>query len=233
MQYMGGKFRISKTITDIMMLSREPGQWYVEPFCGGCNVIDKITGPRLAADNHYWLIAMWRAVLRGWEPPGVVTEEEYQSIKAAMGQYPPELVGFVGFGCSYGGKWWGGYARTDKTGARSRNYAGEARRSIERKRPLLDGVVFQCCPYWRMSVPSNSLIYCDPPYADTTGYKTGDFDHELFWQWVRNMTSLGHTVFVSEYTAPDDFYPMWEKPVKTMLAQGKTKHSVEKLFAMR
>ena len=23
----------------------------------------------------------------------------------------PALTGFVGFGCSFGGKWWGGYAK--------------------------------------------------------------------------------------------------------------------------
>lgn len=36
-----------------------------------------------------------------------------------------------------------------------------------------------------------------------------NFDHDKFWQWGRDMSIVGHTVFVSEYNAPADFECVW------------------------
>ena len=74
----------------------------------------------------------------------------------------------------------------------------------------------------------NCLIYCDPPYAEGIGYKS-DFNHEEFWQWVRDM-SKKNIVVVSEYQAPDDFEAIWEMPVKTHLNNRNKLNKVEKLF---
>lgn len=41
MNYLGGKIRIAKEILPIILADRKEGQYFVEPFCGGCNVIDK------------------------------------------------------------------------------------------------------------------------------------------------------------------------------------------------
>lgn len=96
-----------------------------------------------------------------------------------------------------------------------------------------EGVIFQNKPYYELELPSNSIVYCDPPYEGTTKYAT-DFDHNLFWNWARNISKQGHTVFVSEYNAPNDFECVWQKEVKSSLsANGKiggSKLSVEKLF---
>jgi DNA adenine methylase len=47
MKYMGSKRRIAKEILPIILKDRKPSQWYVEPFCGGANIIDKVDGKRL------------------------------------------------------------------------------------------------------------------------------------------------------------------------------------------
>lgn len=44
MKYMGSKWRIAKHILPIILEGRNDGQYYVEPFCGGCNMIDKVQG---------------------------------------------------------------------------------------------------------------------------------------------------------------------------------------------
>lgn len=77
----------------------------------------------------------------------------------------------------------------------------------------------------------NALIYCDPPYASTTGYKgTGKFNHEQFWQWVREMSKENH-VYVSEYVAPDDFKVVWQTQTTTdMRTKNGSSPRVEKLF---
>ena len=42
MVYMGSKNRIAKELIPIITKDLKPNQWYVEPFVGGANMIDKI-----------------------------------------------------------------------------------------------------------------------------------------------------------------------------------------------
>ncbi len=41
---MGSKARIAKHILPIILKDRKDGQWYVEPFVGGANLIEEKTG---------------------------------------------------------------------------------------------------------------------------------------------------------------------------------------------
>ena len=50
----------------------------------------------------------------------------------------------------------------------------------------------------------NSLIYCDPPYNNTTKYKFGDFDSDTFWQWCRDISKKKYCN-CCRYNAPNDF----------------------------
>ena len=54
------------------------------------------------------------------------------------------------------------------------------------------------------------VVYCDPPYRNTAGYchTKEHFDHGKFWDWVRTRE---YPVYVSEYSAPDDFVSIFEK----------------------
>ena len=114
-----------------------------------------------------------------------------------------------------------------------RDYQKEAHNNVMKQVPNIKGVEFRHNSYRELVIPDNSVIYCDPPYAGTTGYKDA-FDSESFWEWCRDKSSEGHKVFVSEYTAPDDFVCIWEKGVKSSLSangkSGNSKSSVEKLF---
>jgi len=84
-----------------------------------------------------------------------------------------------------------------------------------------------------LKIPKNSIIYCDPPYENTTKYKDS-FDHAEFWRWCRDKAADGHKVFISEYTAPKDFKCVWSKSAKSSLSAngecGGSKSSIEKLF---
>ena len=40
----------------------------------------------------------------------------------------------------------------------------------------------------------------------------------------------GHTVFISEYNAPDDFVCVWQKEIQSGLNVNSTKKGIEKLF---
>jgi len=228
MRYMGSKNRHAKHILPIVLKDRRPNQWYVEPFVGGFNMIQHVTGPRIANDSHPYLIALFRALQSGWDPPEFVSKEQYQKIRAQPDCFPQELVGFVGFGCSYGGKWWGGYA-SDKKGT---NYAAQSRRSCLKQAPKISGVDIQCGSYLELKIPRGSVVYCDPPYKGTTKYKS-DFDHDVFWNWVRKISEK-HNVFVSEYTAPPDFGFLWECAVNNTLVKNTgAKQGVERLWRLK
>lgn len=227
MLYMGSKARLAKYLLPHILAKRGPGQWYVEPFAGGCNLLDKVPGPRIASDNHPYLIAMWRALVdQQWQPPQSVTEQEYDFVKAHIDWIAPYLAGYIGFS-AYGGKWLDTYRR-DKEG--KRDYWAERYRHFQKQLPLLRGVVFIESDYQQLEVPANSLIYCDPPYAGTAGYGL-EFDHSVFWQWVRDRSAEGHTVFISEYTAPDDFQCVWEKTLGVNLTTRTGQQTkTERLF---
>ena len=85
------------------------------------------------------------------------------------------------------------------------------------------------CNIW----PTNTLIYCDPPYANTKKYES-DFDHVKFWNWVRIMSKDGRYVYVSEYEAPSDFKCIWCRKKKDGMGTtntGETQNiKVERLF---
>ena len=225
---MGSKNRIAKHLLPIILEDIMEDQWYVEPFVGGANMIDKVIGRRIGNDNHFYLIALLQALQAGWVPPTNVSKEMYYRIKANVANTKPELVGFVGFLCSFGGKWWGGYAANKK----GDNYAERGSRVLVKQAKNLRGVVFTCMNYLDLQLPSNSIIYCDPPYMGTTKYKS-DFCHKIFWQWCRDMSKLGHTVFISEYSAPDDFKCIKEIQYKTILDKNSQYPRTEKLFQQK
>jgi DNA adenine methylase len=52
--------------------------------------------------------------------------------------------------------------------------------------------------------PTSSIIYCDPPYANTTKYSQS-VEVQMFWDKMREWTKSGNVVFISEYNAPNDF----------------------------
>src|SRR5690606_29887732 len=130
-----------------------------------------------------------------------------------------------------GGKWFGGYRR-DSIG--KRDYSLEAYNNYMAQAPRLCGVDFRCSSYEKLEIPKGSIIYCDPPYAGTTKYATGAFDHAAFWQWWRDKVQEGHKGFVSEYSAPEDFISVWEKKVNNPLVKDTgSKQGIENLFVHR
>jgi DNA adenine methylase len=229
MQYMGSKNRLAKHLLPVMLPYRKNSeQCWIEPFVGGANMIDKIAGDRLGNDNHPFLIALLQAVSQGYDPPSVVTKDEYYRVKSNPNDYPSEYVGFVGFLCSFGYKWWGGYA-FNKEG---RNYAEKGRNALLKQAPNIKGVKFQCQNYLELIIPNNSIVYCDPPYQKSSGYHT-DFDHQIFWDWCRSLVQNNNIVFVSEYSAPDDFVCTKEIVYETNLNKNSKSPRIERLFLHR
>ena len=110
MQYMGGKSRIAKEISAI--LNEVDSDNFVSLFCGTCSIESLVKFEnKFLNDSHSYLIQMFKDLQSGREFPSNISEEEYKSIKTDMNS-DKGLSGFVGFGCSFGGKWWGGGVRS-------------------------------------------------------------------------------------------------------------------------
>jgi len=230
MKYMGSKNRIAKYILPIMLKDRKDGQCWVEPFVGGANIIDKVDGKRIGSDFNEYNICLFRGIQDGFIPPDVVSENEYKEARLSKEVTP--LISFIGYGCSYSGKWFGGFARGNTSKGVARNYCLESKNNILKQKKGIENIDFIHCSYQDLIIPSNSIIYCDPPYEGTTSYKD-KFSHTEFWQWCRNKAKEGHTVFISEYNAPDDFKCVWEKEVNSSLTKDTgSKKATEKLFTI-
>lgn len=229
MQYLGGKSRTAKQIGAYLNTIRKLGQVYWEPFVGAGWVLAQIVGgERYASDANAALIEMWKALQNGWIPPDKVTESEYKKAKA--GEYSPELTAFIGFACSFGGAWNGGYARNN----RGSNYARSGRNSLLQKSKYIQGVKFFHADFLECDPPTyGCLIYCDPPYNTSDYRAVGKFDTGKFWARVRYLSEQGHTVIVSEYEAPEDFSIVWEHRTKTEI---RTKNGrdprIERLYRL-
>jgi hypothetical protein len=63
--------------------------------------------------------------------------------------------------------------------------------------------------YEEVTIPEDSVIYCDIPYEDTNVYnKAEGFDYERFYQWCEQQT---HPVFISSYQMPEDRFDCIEE----------------------
>ena len=103
------KIDFGYNITTYLQGNNKP---FIDAFCGSCNIISKIDDKRIriANDKHKELMAMWQWVQEHGVDrlPTDVSKELYYYIKTST-TCPDWLKGFVGFGCSFAGKWWGGY----------------------------------------------------------------------------------------------------------------------------
>lgn len=230
MKYMGSKNRHSKQILPLILKGRQPTQWYVEPFVGGANMIDKVDGLRIGSDCNKYLIALLSEMQKDEFVAPDITEETFNRMKSNPDEFTDWELGYAGFQLSFGAMWFGSYRR-DNTG--KRNYSEEAKRNVNKQAEKVKGIDFYNLPYNELEIPDDSIIYCDPPYRGTAKYKANEeeFNHDVFYEWVREKVKQGHKVFISEYNMPDDFVCIWKKEVNGNISKdtGKKK-STEKLF---
>jgi len=197
MQYLGGKYRIRKKLGAFLTEQAKGKAFFLDMFCGAGNVVANVSHPRrYANDGNRYIIAVLKRAQAGGEFPSAVTAEDHREVKNNREKFPDWLVGFVGFGCSFGGDFNGGYARSN----RDENFAGAAANSLKAIRPNIQDVRFSCNLFSDIAPElddESGLIYCDPPYEGTTGYSVA-FDREQFYQWAKAQAQW-HTVLVSEY----------------------------------
>ena len=237
MQYMGGKQRIAKHLCKFLNNQMQPGDTFVDLFCGSCNVVSNIRQDvsRVANDLNKYLPALFSSLQSDFTLPKNVTEDMYQTVKTMPEETQTQLAlkAFVGFWCSFAGKWWGGYARCGS----GRNYAESAYNSTVKKAAKMTDVVFLNKSYCDVDIADGSVVYCDIPYKNTTSYSAvGEFDHEAFYIWLKEI-SKRCKVFVSEYehNVPDFCEVVWRHESKKDMrdVEGVQQKTVEVLFCVK
>ncbi len=233
MKYMGSKDKYAKELLPIILELHTPEMWYIEPFVGGGNMIDKISDDlaplKYGLDVNNYVIEALIDIRDHLDllPKNnkEFTEEDYKNLRKDNSY---RHKGFAGFAYSYSGKWLGGWCR-DSEG--KRDYVAESFRNAVKQSPNLKNVKLHTKSVFDLQTLSvKSTIYCDPPYRDTTKY-SGSFDHERFYDWCRQKAKEGHNVYISEYWMPDDFECVWAKEVNSSLTKDTgSKKATERLF---
>ena len=214
MQYLGGKSRLAKHIAKAILEDTPHRGHYLEPFIGGGSVFAEMAGhfeSATGADAQEDVALLWRGLInRTFTPPNTLTEEEWRALRDAE---PSALRGFAGYGCSFGGRFFEGYARNEG----GTNYASQSKRSLERDALKIPrGTAVYASDFRDFNPNEGDVVYCDPPYANTKHYaskRSGlePFDSDEFWRVMESWVSRGAQVYVSEFIAPEGWVPIWEK----------------------
>lgn len=240
MHYLGGKSKQAAGIVSVIeTLSKY--RHVVDPFMGGASMTAAFARRHFtveASDIVAPLVAMWQHALTGWRPDyDDITREQWEAAKKLPDSDP--LKAFFGFGCSFGGKWFCSPAIGPNSGCIP-TYAMSARSSISRKADTMAiGVTITCRSFFDIAPIAGVVLYCDPPYANTTGYgAAGKFDCNAFWSRCREWVAARSDVFVSEFSAPDDAVCVYEQRRTQTIAMGIDRQSegatnkVEKLWML-
>jgi DNA adenine methylase len=228
MAYLGGKAKGAEHIFEILNSPKFDNFDYIEPFVGYAHILRRVKNKKSykASDNNEYLITLLQHIQKTKGKHPEITLEEYHKLK----QHPEKNLlraAYAAFTYSYNGKFFGGY--TEK--AHGRNYPEERKAYYDK---LHDNEIFkktslQHTSYTKYMGVKGKLIYCDPPYEDTTEYHSG-FDSSKFWEDMRTL-SKDNYVFISEYNAPSDFICVKQKTKRQSVAgRGATRKKQEKVF---
>lgn len=212
MQYMGGKFRQSKAIVEVLKPFINKDTVYVEPFCGGMWSAARVArelhpGRMILNDINKPLMLLWEKCLKDgcdWLPQ-YPTLEEYNKYKQEQPEDDP-LTAYYGFGFSFGGAYYTSYIKPGTS------HNGDQVKSVKKKVDLIGqvNVDLHIGSYKDLIIPDNAVVYLDPPYEGRTkAHHFDKFDYDEFWEWVRQL-SKRCVVFTSCFDCPTGFDTVYE-----------------------
>lgn len=231
MRYCGGKGHYTDGIIQTIRSLIPTGGVYWEPFVGSAKIIARVRHcHRYGSDIDPHIIRLLIAIQKGWKPPNRVTEDVYHIWKERKDWDHP-MVAFVGYGCSFGGKFFGGYIR------KGHGTLEEVRSTLMKQKPFLEGIDFRVRDYregfWGKGIPD--AVYCDVPYDRTiaVGNRTTKFNSDEFWKWCAQMSKKS-IILVSEYSC---LVPgakcLWSKTMpKSLRSKDGIDTKTEKLFCL-
>ena len=227
MRYLGGKTQIARELAKEINTYRG-NLPFLDPFCGSLAMAKALGGFGFVSDIHPALIALYQSIAAGWLPPETFSREEWEHAQNLPDHNP--LKGFAGFGCSFRGMYFQGYAG-GFVGPVS-NFGAQAARQVLLRDVLIlkdRGVEFKCQNFFDIEPHPNVFLYLDPPYKGVTGYKgTPKFPYHQFVERVQQWSRFT-PICVSEYQFPLGRV-VWEKSRARKLIAGSGKRAIERLY---
>ena len=235
MAYIGGKAKCYSHIIEILNNEMFDKMDYLEPFVGYCHILKRIRNKNryLISDVNPLLITLLKYIQKNTNYP-IITKQEYENLKKSTSNDTATMISksFAAFCYSYNGKEFGGYTLHDKSG--KRDYPEERKRYYKflySNEPFSKSKIY-LKNYYEYE-PENMLIYCDPPYNNTTKYGNIKFDSEKFWEIMRKWSKKNY-VYISEYNAPKDFIMISNNNKWSSLAgKGSNTKRIENLFTYK
>lgn len=231
MQYLGGKKRLGKQLISVIgpEIERNGGTVF-EPFCGGLGMSRYFASySGVLADIHPALMALYKAVRDGWDPPADVTREEYTAARQLPDSDP--LKAFVGFSCSFGARYFEGYS-LEHFRNRGRDPVRASAKDLREVLPKLSAFDFQCVSFLDVEPDARfGVVYCDPPYLGTKHYSgSAPLPGDRFWAHCQRWAAVS-TVFVSEYRCPIPSEAVFQQIHSTTVGPAcRNEPRVERLF---
>ena len=117
-------------------------------------------------------------------------------------------------------------------GTNASEHLERTQRIVELKTPRLPSIKTESKDYRDLVIPEGAVVFCDPPYKDSTvKYNGRGFDHATFYDWCVD-TAKTHPLFVTEYQIDDPrFTCIGEKARQiTLNGVGSKGKKVERLY---
>ena len=228
MAYLGGKSKGYNHIIKVLNNSKYDNIPYLEPFVGMAHILKRIENKSnyYASDTNPLVYSLLNGIQRKKQYPFISKDRYFELKNQKKNTFEKSLAAFT---YSYNGKEFAGYTLNDKD--KTRNYPNERIRYYEslKKNPIFMKTILSNIDY-KLLNPKGYIIYCDPPYKNTTEYGDNDFNHHEFWDIMRKW-SKNNYVFISEYIAPKDFKVIGKiNKFSSMSGKGSNDIRIEKLF---
>jgi len=213
MRYMGGKYRQSKKIVELIKQREGTNFKYCEPFAGGMwsatRVIKELQPSKIIlSDINKSLILLWRNLISGeLTLPETVTDEIYKKYQKQQDMDDP-LTAWYGIACSFGGKWYGALARQERGYKDKYNFSAQVNSTMKKVEVLRKTKNLQlfCADYWDVVKNLKGwVIYLDPPYAGEKVHGfCGHFNYSLFFERVKQISKYNNVYFTC-FNCPNEF----------------------------
>ena len=181
----------------------------------GNNGKDYIYGADVEEYKHAYHLAVFNGDLKPFEKLGIkLTRSTEKAVYDRYADYKRQLQRLYG------------------TGGEARNEQLERLQIAENIQRLqsLQSLQSYGTSFENVSIPPNSLIYCDIPYADTNCGKYDGFKHDLFYEWALQQDNI----FISEYSMPSNFIEIAStEKVILSAANGNSNTATERLYTNR
>ena len=112
--------------------------------------------------------------------------------------------------CAYigsaSGEFFGTFCGKQPGSAKDMTYYNESQ--LVKTATCIQNVKLSCVNYLDLKLEAPSVIYCDPPWKGLGNYALTMYNPDEFYEWCVKTKKRGHTIPLSEVSAPEDLFKL-------------------------